>query len=179
MSQLFELIPLLGFFIAYKMRDIYMAVIVLMVLMALSLIAHRVQRKVITNMQWMSFILVVIFGGITLLFHNEVFIKWKPTVLNWGFGLAFLVSHFVGKKNFTERIMSAAKLAAPKKVWDRLNISWVIFFFISGALNIFVAYQFSTDVWVNFKLFGLFGLTLLFAIGQAWYLKNYLGNQQE
>ena len=72
--------------------------------------------------------------------------------------------------------MSAAKLDAPKKVWDRLNISWVIFFMISGALNIIVAYQFSTDTWVNFKLFGLFGLTFLFAIGQAVYLKNYLRN---
>lgn len=176
MAQFFELIPLLGFFVAYKMYDIYMAVIALMVLMALGLIMHRAQKKTITNMQWVSFILVVIFGGITLAFRNEIFIKWKPTVLNWGFGLAFLISHFVGKKNLTERIMSAAKIDAPKKIWDRLNISWVIFFLLSGALNIFVAYQFSTDVWVNFKLFGLFGLTLLFAVGQAFYLKNYLRN---
>lgn len=179
MSQLFELIPLLGFFVAYKMQDIYAAVVVLMVLMALGLVVHRVQKKVITNMQWISFLLVVIFGGITLLFHNEMFIKWKPTVLNWVFGFAFLVSHFVGKQNFTERIMSAAKLNAPKRVWDRLNVSWVIFFFLSGALNIFVAYGFSTEFWVNFKLFGLFGLTLLFALGQAFYLKNYLGKEPE
>lgn len=174
MSQLFELIPLVGFFVAYKMHDIYMAVIVLMVLMALGLVIHRVQKKTITNMQWMSFVLVVIFGGITLLFHNEIFIKWKPTVLNWSFGLAFLISHFFSKKTFTERIMSAAKLNASKKVWSRLNLSWVIFFLLSGALNIFVAYQFSTEVWVNFKLFGLFGLTFIFAIGQAIYLKNHV-----
>lgn len=174
MSQLFELVPLIGFFVAYKMYDIYMGVIVLMVLMGLGLVLHRVQRKTITNMQWTSFFLVVIFGGVTLFFRNEIFIKWKPTVLNWGFGLAFLLSHFIGKKNFTERIMSAAKLTAPKEVWNRLNISWVIFFVVSGALNIFVAYQFSTDTWVNFKLFGLFGLTFLFAIGQAVYLRKYL-----
>lgn len=172
MSQMFELIPLVGFFIAYKMYDIYMAVIVLMVLMALGLILHRAQKKTITNMQWVSFLLVLIFGGITLIFRNEIFIKWKPTVLNWGFGLAFLISQFVGQKTFTERILSAAKLNAPKHVWNRLNLAWVIFFMISGALNIFVAYTFSTDVWVNFKLFGLFGLTFLFAIGQALYLKN-------
>lgn len=176
MSQLFELVPLVGFFVAYKMYDIYVAVVVLMVLMALGLIVHRAQKKTITNMQWVSFVLVVIFGGITIFFRNEIFIKWKPTVLNWGFGLAFFISHFVGKKNFTERIMSAAKLNAPKKVWERLNWSWVIFFMISGALNIFVAYQFSTDIWVNFKLFGLFGLTFAFAIGQAIYLKNHLQN---
>lgn len=176
MSQLFELIPLIGFFIAYKTHDIYMAVIVLMVLMALGLVIHRVQKKTITNMQWVSFILVVIFGGITLIFRNEIFIKWKPTVLNWGFGVAFLGSQFIGKKTLTERIMSAAKINAPKKVWDRLNLSWVIFFMLSGALNIVVAYQFSTDIWVNFKLFGLFGLTFLFAIGQAIYLKKHISN---
>lgn len=176
MSQLFELVPLVGFFIAYKTHDIYTAVIVLMVLMALGLIVHRAQKKTITNMQWVSFVLVVLFGGITLLFRNEIFIKWKPTVLNWGFAAAFLVSHFFGQKNFTEKIMSAAKINAPKQVWSRLNMAWVIFFTISGGLNIAVAYLFSTDVWVNFKLFGLFGLTFLFAIGQAFYLKNHLAS---
>lgn len=174
MAQLFELVPLVGFFIAYKTHDIYTAVVVLMVLMALGLVVHRVQKKVITNMQWISFLLVVVFGGITLLFRNEIFIKWKPTVLNWAFGLAFLGSQFIGEKTLTERIMSAAKFNAPKKVWQRLNLSWVVFFLISGALNIFVAYQFSTDVWVNFKLFGLFGLTFIFAIGQAVYLRKHI-----
>lgn len=174
MSQMFELVPLIGFFVSYKMYDIYTAVVVLAVLMGMGLILHRAQKKVITNMQWISFALVVIFGGITLIFRNEIFIKWKPTVLNWAFGLAFLVSHFIGEKNFTQRIMSAAKIAAPDRVWSRLNISWVIFFLLSGALNIFVAYSFSTDVWVNFKLFGLFGITFIFAIGQAVYLRNYM-----
>jgi intracellular septation protein len=173
MSQIFELVPLIGFFIAYKAVDIYMAVIVLMILMALGLVVLKIQKKTITNMQWVSFVLVMIFGGITLFFRNEMFIKWKPTVLNWGFGLAFLISHFT-KKNFTERLLSAAKIEAPKSVWNKLNLSWIVFFIISGALNIVVAYQFSTDIWVNFKLFGLFGLTFLFAIGQAIYLKNHL-----
>lgn len=174
MSQLFELIPLVGFFISYKMYDIYVAVTVLMALMALGLITQKIQNKPISNMQWVSFILVLVFGGITLFFHNEVFIKWKPTVLNWGFALAFLISHFVGKKNLTERLLEAAHIEAPKAVWNKLNLSWVIFFVVSGALNIFVAYSFSTDIWVNFKLFGLFGLTFIFAIGQAVYLKNHL-----
>jgi intracellular septation protein len=178
MSQLFELIPLIGFFIAYKTHDIYMAVVVLMVLMGLGLVVHRLQKKTISNMQWISFMLMVIFGSITLFFRNDIFIKWKPTVLNWGFALAFFISHFVSKKNFTERIMSAAKLNADKATWNKLNIAWVLFFLVSGALNIFVAYSFSTDVWVNFKLFGLFGLTFLFAIGQAVYLKNHLTNDQ-
>ena len=146
----------------------------LMILMTLSLMAYKIQKKTITNMQWASWVLVVIFGGITLLFRNELFIKWKPTVLNWAFAIAFLGSHFFGRQNFTERIFSAAKIEVPKNVWVKLNIAWAIFFFISGALNIFVAYTFSTDTWVNFKLFGLFGLTFLFAIGQAFYLRNFL-----
>lgn len=178
MAQLFELIPLVGFFIVYKIYDIYMAVLALMVLMALGLLSQKLQKKNITSMQWVSFFLVLVFGGITLFFRNEIFIKWKPTVLNWGFGFAFFVSQYVGKKNFTERLLGAAKIEVPKHVWKRLNFSWVIFFLLSGALNIFVAYNFSTDIWVNFKLFGLFGLTLLFAIGQAIYLRHHLKDKQ-
>jgi intracellular septation protein len=148
-----------------------------MVLMALGLLITKLQKKPITSMQWVSFALVLVFGGISVFFRNEIFIKWKPTVLNWGFAAAFLVSQFVGqKKSLTERLLSAAKIEAPEQVWRRLNMAWVIFFVFSGALNIFVAYQFSTDIWVNFKLFGLFGLTLLFAIAQAVYLKSYLKN---
>lgn len=174
MGNLFELIPLIGFFIIYKLYDIYMAVLALIILMALSLLSYKLRKKPISSMQWVSFVLVLIFGGITLFFRNEIFIKWKPTVLNWGFALAFLISQFIGKKNFTERLLSAANIEAPKKVWYRLNMSWVIFFLLSGGLNIFVAYSFSTDIWVNFKLFGLLGLTLLFAAGQAFYLRNHL-----
>ena len=179
MSQLTELMPLVGFFIGYKMYNIYVAVTILIALMALSLVLYKVQKKPITNMQWVSFFLVLVFGGITLIFRNEMFIKWKPTVLNWGFGIAFLLSQFFGQKNFTERIMSAAKVNATRQMWQRLNLSWVAFFLLSGTLNIVVAYSFSTDFWVNFKLFGLFGLTFLFAIGQAIYLRNYLPNDKE
>ncbi len=174
MSQLLEIIPIIGFFIAYKTYDIYIAITILMILMTLGLILLKIQKKPITNMQLMSWLLVLIFGGITLIFRNEIFIKWKPTVLNWGFGIAFLVSQFVGKENFTKKLMSQASIEAPNFVWKNLNYAWVIFFIFSGALNIFIAYTFSTDIWVNFKLFGLIGLTFLFAIGQAIYLKKYL-----
>lgn len=174
MSQMFELVPLIGFFVAYKMYDIYAAVVVLALLMTVGLVIAKLQKKPITNMQWISWVLVLLFGGITLIFRNELFIKWKPTVLNWGFGLAFLISEFVGEKNLTERLLSAAKIDAPKKVWTKLNLSWVLFFILSGALNIYVAYGFSTDTWVNFKLFGLFGLTLVFAVIQALFIGRYL-----
>lgn len=173
MSQLTEIIPLIGFFIAYKAYDIYAAVIVLMILMTLGVIYTKICKKPITNMQIISWLLVIVFGAITLLFRDEIFIKWKPTVLNWGFAIAFLLSQFFGKENFTQRIMSAAKIEAPKKIWSRLNYSWILFFIVSGALNLFVAYNFDTEVWVNFKLFGFLGLTLLFGLGQAVYLRNY------
>ena len=127
-------------------------------------------------MQWMSWVLVIIFGTVTLIFRNEIFIKWKPTVLNWGFGLAFLISQFFGKQNLTERLLLTAHIHAPKNVMQKLNFSWVIFFMLSGSLNIIIAYNFTTDVWVNFKFFGLFGLTFLFAIGQALYLRKYIKN---
>ena len=174
MSQLFEILPLVGFFIAYKTYDMYVAVVVLAILMSLGLAILKIQKKPITHMQLLSFVLVIIFGGVTLLFRNEMFIKWKPSVLNWGFALAFLISHFIGKENFTKKIMSQAQIQAPDFVWKNLNFAWIIFFIFSGLLNIIIAYTFSTDVWVNFKLFGLVGLTLIFALAQALYLKKYL-----
>lgn len=179
MSQLFELIPLVGFFVGYKLYDIYVAVSILMILMTISLILVKVQKKNITNMQYLSWLLVIVFGTITLAFRNEIFIKWKPTVLNWGFGLAFLISHFFGKENFTERLLGSAKIKAPKKVMEKLNFAWVLFFILTGTLNIIIAYRFTTETWVNFKLFGLFGLTLAFAIGQAVYLKIKLDKNSQ
>lgn len=174
MSQLFEILPLLGFFIAYKMYDMYVAVVVLAVLMTIGLALLKIQKKPITHMQLLSWVLVLIFGGVTLIFRNEIFIKWKPSVLNWGFALAFLISHFVGKENFTQKIMSQAQIKVPDFVWKKLNFAWIIFFIFSGIVNIVVAYNFSTDIWVNFKLFGLVGLTLIFGLAQAFYLRKYL-----
>lgn len=171
MAQFLEFIPLVGFFVSYKLFDIYMAVIVLMIMMTALIALQALLKKQISNMQLISWLLVLVFGSITLVFRNEMFLKWKPTVLNWGLGIAFLISNFT-KTTLVERLFTAIKLEVPAPVWRKLNLSWALFFFFTGVLNLFIAYYFSTDFWVNFKVFGLLGLTLLFVFGQALYLKN-------
>jgi intracellular septation protein len=122
--------------------------------------------------------ILILFGGLTLALRDPVFIKWKPTVVNWLFGIAFLGSRFFGKRTLVERMMSHA-ITAPGPVWLRLNWAWVVFFLGMGLLNIYVAYNFSEDTWVNFKLFGMMGLTLLFVFGQAFYLSRYMVLKEE
>lgn len=172
MTQLLEFLPLIVFFLVYKMMDIYAAVMALMGVMAVSLIISRAKGKTISNMQWVSFALVLIFGGATLVLRNELFLKWKPTVLNWLFAVAFLGSQFIGKKLLIEHVMSAANLVLPRKVWIKLNLSWVFFFAFLGCLNLFVVYFFSTDVWVNFKVFGMLGLSAVFVLAQGLYISQ-------
>ena len=98
---------------------------------------------------------------------------WKPTLVNWLFGAVFLGSHFIGNRTIAERLMSKA-ITVPNPVWTRLNIAWTSFFLLVGALNIFIAYSFSEEAWVNFKMFGIIGLTLAFVFGQAFYLSRYM-----
>ena len=97
---------------------------------------------------------------------TRFFLKWKPTIVNWLFALVFLGSQLIGKKNVVRRLMES-KVRLPDPVWTRLNTSWVVFFVVCGALNLFVVYNFDTDTWIDFKLFGLMGLTLVFVLGQG------------
>ncbi len=129
-------------------------------------------RKVDT-MLWVSLALVTVFGGATIWFHNETFIKWKPSVLYWVMGLSFWLSQLVFRKNLL-RTLIGEQLALPAVVWQRLNFMWVAFFAFMGLLNLYVAYSFSTDVWVNFKLFGGIGLMLAFTVAQGFYISRHL-----
>ncbi len=122
--------------------------------------------------------IIVVLGGATLLLQDETFIKWKPTAVNWLFALVFLGSQFIGKKNLVQRMMEAS-ISAPEHVWLRLNISWVIFFITVGIANLYVAFNFDLDTWVNFKLFGVLGLTLLFVVAQGFYLVRYAEDKPE
>jgi len=133
------------------------------------------------RMHLFSLALISGLGGITIVFGNPAFIQWKPTVLNWVFAGAFLMSQFVGKSNLVERMMGA-QIKLPDAIWFKLNLSWVIFFIFSGFANLYVAFYYATDLdektrmdfWVDFKLFGLMGLTLIFVIAQAFYLSRHM-----
>lgn len=133
------------------------------------------RRKKVEPMLWVSLAIITIFGGATIYFQSEEFIKWKPTVLYWFFGGALLVSNMLFGKNLI-RTMMEKQLQLPEAVWMRLNLSWVVFFGLMGLLNLYVAFwgNFATATWVNFKLFGGMGLMFLFVLAQSFFLSKYL-----
>lgn len=129
-------------------------------------------RKV-DGMLWISLAIIVVFGGATIYFHNETFIKWKPTVLYWVFAVALIGAQITMGKNLI-RLMMKAQIDLPDPVWTRLNLAWAGFFAAMGALNLYIAYHFPTSVWVNFKLFGFMGLMIAFVIAQTMFLSKYI-----
>ena len=129
--------------------------------------------KKVDLMLWISLALVVVLGGLTVWLHSETFIKWKPTGLYWAMGLSFLVSQFAFRRNLL-KLMLGQQLQLPEPVWFRLSLAWVGFFAFMGLLNLWVAFNFSTSAWVNFKLFGGIGLMLLFTLAQGLYISRYL-----
>jgi intracellular septation protein len=124
-------------------------------------------------MQLVTLAVIVVFGGLTLYLHDEQFIKWKPTIINWIFAGVFLASQLVGRKTAVERML-AGNITLPTPIWRRLNLGWVVFFLAMGAANLYVMTFFDSDTWVNFKLFGMLGLTLVFIVLQSLYLSRYL-----
>ena len=132
-----------------------------------------IRGKKVHAMLWVSLAIILLFGGATIYFNNEEFIKWKPTVLYWCFGSALLVSNLVMKKNLV-RTMMENQITLPDPVWQRLNGVWVLFFTVMGVINLYVAFNFPTAVWVNFKLFGGMGLMFLFVIAQSLFLSKYI-----
>jgi intracellular septation protein len=137
-----------------------------------------VRGRKVDTMLWVSLGLVVVLGGMTVWFQNETFIKWKPSALYWAMGLAFWLSPILFGKNLL-RVLMGQQIELPDGVWRRLNFAWVAFFGLMGLANIFVAYSFSTDTWVNFKLFGGIGLMLVFTLAQGFYLSRYLEPKDE
>jgi intracellular septation protein A len=173
MKLLFDLFPVILFFIAFKLYGIYVATAVAIVASILQVAYVYAKNKRVEKMHIITLALIIILGGATLIFQDEAFIKWKPTVVNWGFALIFLGSHFIGQKPIIRRMMDQA-ISLPDRVWLNLSYMWIVFFIFSGIANIYVAYQYDTDTWVNFKLFGLMGLTLVFIIVQGIYISRYI-----
>ena len=173
MKFLFDLFPVLLFFIAFKVYDIYVATGVAIAATLAQVAWLKLRGRRVETMLWASLAIIVVFGGATLLLQDETFIKWKPTVLYWLFGAVLAFSALVFRRNLI-RAMLSEQMQLPDPVWARLNLSWVGFFVFMGAANLWVAYTFSTDLWVNFKLFGGMGLMLLFVVAQALFLARYV-----
>lgn len=173
MKLLFDLFPVILFFIAYKMYDIYTATAVIIVATILQIGYMYAVHKRIEKIHIITLVLVVLLGGLTLVLQDEAFIKWKPTIVNWGFALVFLGSHYIGSKPIVQRMMDQA-ISLPDKIWIRVSYLWIAFFIISGIANLYVAYQYNTDIWVNFKLFGLMGMTFVFILLQGIYISRYI-----
>jgi intracellular septation protein len=160
-----------------KLAPILLATVVVIAATIAQIIWVKVRHGKVDKMLWISLALVVVFGGMTLVFQDESFIKWKPTILYWVFAASMAFSAIVLKKNAI-KAMLGEQMVLPEAVWQKVNFSWITFFTGMGFLNLFIAYNFPTDVWVNFKLFGGMGLLLVFVIGQGMFLSKYVEEKQ-
>jgi intracellular septation protein len=207
MKLLLDFLPIILFFAVYKLADankeaaaalatshfgflvsgnvvaagqapVLLATLVVIVATLAQVAILAARGKKIDMMLWVSLTLVVVMGGLTVWLQNATFIKWKPTLLYWTMGAAFMLAPLVFGKNLL-KLLLGEQLQLPAEVWQRLNLAWVAFFAIMGALNLWVAYSFSENAWVNFKLFGGIGLMLVFTIAQGLYLARYLPDEEK
>ena len=198
MHFLIEFFPIIIFFVAYQFYaqipvnfieslntflpvtltpgsatdSIYFATLIAIVISGITVIFHFLKTRKVNKNQALTFTLFIIFGGATLMLRDPDYIKWKPTVINLIFALIFLGSAFIGEKPIVERLLGKA-ISAPRNIWLKLNASWIVFFTGIAAINLYIAYNFSEEAWVNFKLFGMMGLTILFMIIQIIILSRY------
>jgi intracellular septation protein len=169
---LFDLFPIILFFVAFKFADIYTATAVAIAATIAQIVWLKLRGKHVEVMQWVSLGVIVVFGGLTLMLHDETFIKWKPTILYWSFASGLLIARLTGRNLM--KVFMGAQMTLPAPVWERLNQMWMLYFLLMGALNIWVAYTWSTEIWVNFKLFGTLGMTLVFVLLQGVYLSRFM-----
>jgi intracellular septation protein len=214
MKLLIDFFPVILFFIAYKLAGIYVATGVAIAASALQVGWSWVRHRKVENMHLVTLILLTVFGGMTIALHDPIFVMWKPTIVNWLFGVAFLASPLIGGKPLVQRMMSHA-VDVPGPIWSRLNLAWSLFFLFVGFANLYVVYFYSgfydaqqaliavsgqrdfdlsacaasfsgdllaqcldtqgrEETWVNFKLFGMMGLTVAFVVAQAFYLTRHI-----
>lgn len=201
MKLLIDFLPIVIFFLVYKLspelisalepllsaesiallnntQPIILATAVLIPATVLQILYTRWKTGKMETMHLVTLALVVSMGGATVILQNKEFIMWKPTVVNWLFAAAFLGSQWLMEKSFLQRMMEQA-VTMPDSVWKKLNYAWVSFFVVSGIVNLLVAYNFSEDTWVNFKLFGMLGLTIAFIIGQSFFLYRYMDHKEQ
>ena len=164
MRLLFDFLPIVVFFLTYKLFGIYTATAAAILVNLLQVISYWIKHRTVPSIQLISLVLILLFGGGTLLLHNELLIKWKPTVLYWLLACTALVTQFFGKKSLIQHLLET-NIVLPTHLWSSLNRNWIIFFV--------------TNTWVNFKLFGLLGITFLFILIQAIYLARYLRSDEK
>lgn len=204
MKFFIEFLPIILFFAAYKLYSlipapvietvnsmmpftlnagqdsdaIYFATLIAIIISGITVLIHYIKHKDFNKNQSITFVLFVLFGGATLMLRDPTFIKWKPTVINLIFALIFIGSCYIGDKPLAQRFFGNA-IDAPKHIWRKLNNAWVIFFIVIAAINLYIAYNFSEEFWVNFKLFGIIGLTFAFIIIQVILLSRYISTKSE
>ena len=178
MRLLFDFLPIVAFFLFYKFFGIYIATVAAIFISLFQVIGYWLKHRSLPSIQLISLVLILLFGGSTLLLHNELFIKWKPTALYWLLACAALISQYFGKKPLIQRLLET-NISLPSQIWSILNRNWIIFFTLMGGINLWVAYSFDTNTWVNFKLFGLLGITFLFILIQAIYLGRYIQSDEK
>jgi len=178
MHAIFEYLPLIIFFVFYKFGDVYWATGSLIVTSALQILYYIIKKQPIPKRNWIFFALIAVFGGLTIFFHDDTFLKWKVTIINGLFAVALLVSNTFFNKNLIKEMMGES-LPLPDNIWGKLNVAWAIFFLTCAVLNIYIAYNFSLETWVNFKVFGLMGLTFVFAISTVLALYKYLPQDED
>lgn len=179
MKLLLDFLPIIIFFGVYKSTDDIILATAILIPATIAQMAWTWWRThTIEKMQLVTLGLVVVLGGATVLLQDKTFIQWKPSVVNWLFGLAFLGSQFIGSKPIVQRIMES-NLTLPDTVWRNLNIAWTLFFMLMGVVNLVVVYTMSEEAWVNFKLFGMLGLTLVFIVAQGVYLSRHIPEDKQ
>lgn len=177
MNFLMEFLPLLVFFLVYKFQGIFWATGALMLATAVQMLVTYLQTRSIPKKQWVFFLMILVFGGLTIALQDELFIMWKPSLVYLIFATVLLVTQAMNKPALKGLLGSAMEL--PEPIWKRLNLAWAAFFLASAAANLYVAYSFSQDIWVNFKVFGMTGATLLFTVLTIIYVYRFMPEEQK
>ncbi len=179
MKILFDFLPMVAFFVVFKSYGIYAATAVTILATAIIILFQVLRKQKVAPAMWISLAVIVLFGGATILLHNEWFIKWKPSILYWLFAAILIIGEVFFKKNLIKKMVDEKSLNLPDIVWNKMLWTWSAFFLIVGTVNIIVAYNFSTETWVNFKLFGLLSLTFIFALLQGLYISRSVVDEEK
>lgn len=178
MKFLFDLFPVILFFIAFKFFGIYVATAIAIIATIAQIIYCKIRHGKVEKMLLLSGAIIVLFGGATLLLKDPTFIQWKPTILYWLFSAGLVISQLFFHKN-PIRAMMEKQITLPNAIWTKLNLAWATLFLALGFLNLYVAFNYSQDTWVNFKLFGITGIMFVFIILQTFMLSKYITSEEK